>query len=286
VVPGSPKLVTSPVPIGSVCWASEPRNGGATTTVIDYPSANSGITITSGTPNVTISATNTFEEGTLIVVKRTTGTAPAGATYPFRVACTMPVTTGSQSHYSVGLIQSNRSFSLAAGEQRSIAVPVGATCRVVEDNSRGATVTYSESNGGSGSRSDGVVVVGGAASARVTATNAFTACRLTVNALSANTQLPQQGAVTVVSQATTSANCELLVRPPTRYGSKVVCSRATVNRAGDLVYCRYAISRSGRVVVTLTGYSGVQVKATLIAVPKSGVTGVKSTSWTRTWRVR
>ena len=144
---GQHLTLPNPLPIGSVCWATEIHTGGASDAFVDHNSLQNGIIVTEQAPNIAISATNYFGSGNLVVSKSVSGPAPAGVTYPFTVSCTMPVVAGSSTTYPVTLPASNASFSLASGQSRTITVPQGATCRVRETNSHGAYASYVDSDG-------------------------------------------------------------------------------------------------------------------------------------------
>ena len=302
---GQHSTIPTPLPIGSVCWATETHTGGATESDVDYPSVESGIVVTPQTPNIAISAHNWFLTGTLVVTKKISGPAPAGATYPFTVSCTMPVVAGSTTTYPVNLPAADAAFSLAAGQSRTITAPQGATCLVRETNSHGAYASYVDSDG----VNNGVVTIPlvpvcqsvTAASSRVclrvaprypsttasvTVTNVFaTVCQLSVSALSASTVVNRNGTTQLVARATPSSRCQLVVRPPSGgVGSHVQCVVAPLSRTGDLAYCRASISATGRVVVRTLGYPHVVIRVTLVATPKPGVTGVRPVTWVRTWR--
>ena len=285
LVAGETVTGTEALPLGAKCWATETANGGATATVIDYPDVDHAVVITEQTPNVTVTATNTFDAGSIIVTKRATGRAPAGADYSFTLACTMPTTSGTPgSTYPVTLAPSDSTFSLKATQSRTVAVPRGATCRVVEANSHGAkTVTYTDA---AGKPNGGIADI--TPTGTVNVTNIFptgpTGCPLTVNGLPASTLIARNGTTLVVAWARTSSQCAIVIGGNIS-GVKVQCAPNLAGR-GELVFCRGVVTAGARIKVQTFGYPGVVAKVTITATPKPGVTGYNATSWIRNWRVR
>ena len=68
--------------VGSRCWAVETDDGGATSVDVDFDSADNDVTVTEDAPAITISAVNTFDVGSLRLVKTVTGEGAAFADHP------------------------------------------------------------------------------------------------------------------------------------------------------------------------------------------------------------
>ena len=272
------------LPLGAKCWATETATGGATASSVDHDSPATAAVVTQQAKALTLTATNRFDAGSVVVAKRTTGIAPAGATYKFTLKCTMPTgLTGGK--YPVTLPPGDSAFSLKAGQSRTVAVPKGATCKTVETASNGAkTVTYTDAtgkinNGITVSNPKGTVVV----------TNGFptgpTACPLTVVGLSSATPLNPNGNNLVVSSAKTSSACQIVTGGGTLVPGVIVkCAPTNKSLRGDLKYCRTLIGPNGAVVVRPLGYSNLLVSVTITATPKPGVKNYQATTWTRKWR--
>ncbi|MDQ1246507.1 MAG: hypothetical protein QG597_875, partial [Actinomycetota bacterium] len=253
-------------------------------TSIDYPDVDHAVVITEGTPNVTVTATNTFDAGSIVVTKRATGKAPAGVAYSFTLTCTMPTDASTPgTTYPVTLPPEDAAFSLKATQSRTVSVPLAATCRVVEVNSHGAkTVSYTNA---AGQPNGGIAEI--TPTGTVNVTNIFptgpTACPLTVNGLPTTTRIARNGTTLVVAWARTSNQCQIAIVGNIS-GVKVQCA-PNLTRRGEIVYCRTSVAAGPRVKVQTFGYPGVVVKATITATPKPGVKGYKASSWVRNWRV-
>lgn len=128
---------TLDAPVGSTCTATELDDGGATSSDVD-PSA--GLLVTAGaTGTLSLTVTNTFDQGHLQILKRITGTGeklPKGP-FEYEVACTFqgeaiaPVTV---------------TVPRPAGETELVAdvpllLPIGAECTVTETDAGGADAT-------------------------------------------------------------------------------------------------------------------------------------------------
>ncbi|MEI6623899.1 MAG: DUF5979 domain-containing protein [Actinomycetes bacterium] len=285
VVAGQTIQFTDPLPIGAKCWASETANGGATSANIDHPDLANAVTVTEQVPNVGIVATNTFGGASLVVNKNVTGPAPDGQAFGFTVSCTMPVNSGSATpSYPVTLPASDASFTLLAGQSKTISVPQGARCTVREFETGGAIAVHYAGSGGS---TDGVVDVN--ASAMVGVTNDFgrTICPVDVSALSGTKKLARNGTTVVVNSARTSKDCIITIKQVGKQpsGIKVQCTTKSGLR-GDLQYCTTSISANRRVKVKTLGYAGVKVRVEITAVPRPGVNTYRAGSWARVWKVR
>ena len=188
-----PSLAPRALPLGAKCWSDQAANGGATATVIDYPDVDHAVVITEQTPNVTVTATNTFDAGSIIVTKRATGRAPAGADYSF-TPCLHDA--HHQRHpgstYPVTLAPSDSTFSLKATQSRTVAVP-GSHLSGGRGQLHGAkTVTYTDA---AGKPNGGIADI--TPTGTVNVTNIFptgpTGCPLTVNGLPASTMIARNG---------------------------------------------------------------------------------------------
>lgn len=157
---GGQTLEVGDLPIGAQCWAGESDSGGATRTAISHDSATKPATVAAGR-TAGIEVVNTFDTGRLTVSKKVVG--PGKGRFSFTLTCTTP-------QGDVPLEDSVARFTLKAGQSRVFDVPLGASCTVEEiDVPDDATVSYKDSTG----KGDGKVVVGQAASVRVT--NTFSA---------------------------------------------------------------------------------------------------------------
>ena len=152
---GQSKAFKKALPIGAKCWATEPKDGGATRTKIDHDSKANAVVITEAASAIDVVATNSFNDAELIVEKRVNGGNPdTVGPFTFAVECTLAKT-------KVLLPEKDRQFRLAANERRVIAVPKGSTCEVRETDNGGASrvvISDSDSSSKQGS-SDGIVTV-------------------------------------------------------------------------------------------------------------------------------
>ncbi|MET0191074.1 MAG: DUF5979 domain-containing protein [Pseudonocardia sediminis] len=157
VTAGTPVTVPD-LPVGAECWASETDAGEATASTVEFAGPASPAVLTAAGTHLKV--VNTFDAGELVVAKRVVG-GPAGP-YSFTLACTTDLGP-------VALSAADAAFDLRAGKQRTVVVPLGATCTVtetgVDDDVR---VTFEDSGPG---RDDGSVVVD--PSAKVTVVNTF-----------------------------------------------------------------------------------------------------------------
>ncbi len=166
---GQSKAFKKALPIGAKCWATEPKDGGATRTQIDNDSKANAVVITEAASAIDVIATNSFNDAELIVEKQVNGGNPdTVGPFTFAVECTLAKT-------KVLLPGKDRQFRLAANEHRVIAVPKGSTCEVRETDNGGASrvvISDSDSSSKQGS-SDGIVTVN--KKETVIVTNDFTA---------------------------------------------------------------------------------------------------------------
>ncbi|MEI6230243.1 MAG: DUF5979 domain-containing protein [Actinomycetes bacterium] len=271
----------TPVPAGALCTLTETDAKGAGTTTI---ATNSGtfdegttaeILVRSSTAGGTIvDVTNDFTTGRLIVAKKVSGTPPANTSFPFLVSCTVD---------GVGAL-ADQSFRLLPNQQKALAVPSGAHCRVRESSSGGGVATYSDSDGSH----DGTVSIVAGATSSVTVRNTFsTACSVNPTARAASKPVKINGMTVLTASATTSTSCGFVVTPAAGQVSAVRCytGRSPFSAAADVRFCTATITASGRVVVTTYGYTGVTVELTLVSAPKPGVSGYRVGTWTRKWKV-
>ena len=270
-----------PVPAGALCTVIETDAKGAGSTSI---STNSGtidegttgeVLVRSSTAGGTIvDVNNDFTTGRLIVAKKVSGTPPANATFPFLVSCSID---------GVGAL-ADKTFRLAPNKQQVLAVPSGAHCRVRETSSGGGVATYADSDGSH----DGTVAVSAGATSSVTVHNSFTiVCAVNPTARATSKPVKINGTTVLVASTTTSASCGLVVAPAAGQVSAVRCftGSSPFSSAADVRFCTATISATGRVVVTTYGYAGVTVELTLVSKPKPGVTGYRTGTWTRRWKV-
>ncbi|GAA4739923.1 hypothetical protein GCM10023350_25420 [Nocardioides endophyticus] len=128
---------TLDAPVGSTCTATELDSGGATSSTVT-PSA--GLLVTPGaTTPLTLTVTNTFEEGHLQIRKLVAGTGASLPDGPFEydVACTFEGTA---------IAPVTVTISRPAGETEltadvPLSLPVGAECTVTETDDGGADAT-------------------------------------------------------------------------------------------------------------------------------------------------
>lgn len=174
---GEPRLL----PLGSKCFAAETDTGGAAKVTIDHDSFENGVEVTKGTPEklqrLTISAVNTFENAALTVSKKVVG-IDTDAKYNFALSCTIPSAgaDGVVNDAAYALSPADAKFTLGHGESRTISVPAGVTCQVVEtDVPQGATVSMTDSDATTdGGGRDGVVAAMSGTDNAVDITNTFT----------------------------------------------------------------------------------------------------------------
>lgn len=173
---GKPRLL----PLGTKCFAQETETGGAAKVTIDHDSFENGAEVKKGSPEnlqrLSISALNTFENAALTVSKKVVG-AGTGGKYNFALSCTIPDAGSGEalSDAAYALPQGDARFTLADGESRTITVPAGVTCQVVEtDVPQGATVSMVDSDvSNNGSDQDGIVAAITGTANTVKVTNTF-----------------------------------------------------------------------------------------------------------------
>lgn len=147
IAPGKPATVAG-LPVGAKCWATETDDGGATATVVDH--AGPATPLVLGTQSGRIVIDNRFDAAELTVTKEVVD-GPAGP-YSFEVSCTTDLG-------AVELRERDAAFQLRHGRERTIEVPLGATCTVAEvDVPKSASVTYREGRPKDG-KADGTVVM-------------------------------------------------------------------------------------------------------------------------------
>ncbi|KYH43414.1 DUF5979 domain-containing protein [Branchiibius sp. NY16-3462-2] len=136
---------------GAQCTVSETDNAGATSSSLDP--ADGTVTIGSSTAEIaTVTATNTFDAGTLAVTKKVSGAAAdyAPASFPAEVTCTADGKT---------LPGFPRQITITPGETTTVDALVGASCVVRETGQHGATgVTYDPADPDNPDQSKPVVI--------------------------------------------------------------------------------------------------------------------------------
>ncbi len=124
-------------PVGSTCTATELDDGGATTTTV-APAA--GVLITPGAPAaLSLTVTNTFEAGSLQILKKLSGSGASLPDGPFEydVACTFEGTAIDP--VSVTVARNGDDRELVADVP--LVLPIGAECTVTETDDGGADAT-------------------------------------------------------------------------------------------------------------------------------------------------
>ena len=91
VTAAQPVVLDELIPIGSRCWAQETGTAGATAVAIDRDSSATAVVVTLEQPMISITATNTYDIGDLVINKVVKGPGAPFATRPFSfsVACTL-----------------------------------------------------------------------------------------------------------------------------------------------------------------------------------------------------
>jgi len=118
---------------------------------------------------------------------------------------------------------------------------------------------------------------GGLSFATVTAHVPVTRCSVSVSALPASTRIARLGLTTLVSRASPSAGCRLVI---------TTAAGAGLSPLGDRAVAKFGVNAvTGRVVVITREVARLPVGVRIKAVPKSG-SGRSSTTWVRTWRAR
>ncbi|HWL02793.1 MAG TPA: DUF5979 domain-containing protein [Microbacteriaceae bacterium] len=165
-VPSTPVITN--LATGASCAVSESAVGGANTTSVSPTSIV--ITNATATPQV-VTATNTFQVGTVRVTKVLSGApaaslAPAtGHTYEFEITCTRTV-NGVAESIDAAIPGGTTRTVTGAGSADWTGLPTGASCTVSETDSGLATSTTISPTGGT-------VTVGNGNTQTVTVTNVF-----------------------------------------------------------------------------------------------------------------
>ncbi|WP_053382754.1 DUF5979 domain-containing protein [Leucobacter celer] len=169
------------LPVGAHCWMQETADQGADDIAVNFTSYEDAAVVTAGAPDelqtLELAATNTFDRSELTVSKKVVGPG-TGEAYDFELACTYPVRgeDGVEQTVEYPLAEGDASFGLRDGENKTVSVLAGVTCKVVETNvPEGATVTIVDSDGATaGGTADGELsrVTGSANTVEVT--NTFT----------------------------------------------------------------------------------------------------------------
>ncbi len=121
----------NPIPAGAECTVVETAAGSSATVV---PVTVATVTVPAeDRPAVQVAAANDFPGRELTVSKKVVGDGSGKGPFEFQVTCEgIDVSGGSASAPAL-------TFTLRADESRSLTVPVGATCAVVETSNGGAT---------------------------------------------------------------------------------------------------------------------------------------------------
>ncbi|MFE1664736.1 DUF5979 domain-containing protein [Microbacterium sp. P02] len=158
------------VPLGSRCFGEETVTGGATASVINADSYETGLVVTTGTGLQTLAlvATNTFDVGSLELSKVVTGSnaaAHASQSFLFELSCAFD-----QGQSEPTILMDREVVSVEAGQTLPVdELPLGAYCWVAEPDSGGADrvqITHSTS---------ALPAVVGSDDATIVVTNTFTA---------------------------------------------------------------------------------------------------------------
>lgn len=167
---GETLKVPGDLPIGARCWAEEMSDGGATHTDIDHGSHGSAVVVTKDAPQVSITARNTYESGTLHLAKKVVGT-PAGRPFTLALSCTLRTKDGRE----LTVVDRRRYTFTAAGsrpvDDLGFPLPAGTRCWATEPDNGGATSTTIDH----GTPATAVTIGGKDDPAvTITATNSFT----------------------------------------------------------------------------------------------------------------
>ncbi len=132
---GSPVLL----PIGTRCYGEETDSAGATDAVVDFDSFDDAVVVgPAGTPQqLTITATNTYELGSLELIKTVSGAQEhaRGKIFTVEVTCVLDRGDENDAH----LARDAEQVRISAGETRRIdGLPVGAKCWAEETDAGGA----------------------------------------------------------------------------------------------------------------------------------------------------
>jgi uncharacterized repeat protein (TIGR01451 family)/fimbrial isopeptide formation D2 family protein len=139
ITAGTP-VVIKPLPVNTRCWVQESGTGGAAEVVVDHGSATDPVVI-SADDAATIMITNTFPAAHLVVTKHVVNGPTGAGPYTFALACTT-------AQGEVPLTAADAEFALDDGQSRTIIVPDGATCTVIEKKvPAGDKVTYTPATG-------------------------------------------------------------------------------------------------------------------------------------------
>ncbi|GAA1795714.1 DUF5979 domain-containing protein [Agromyces lapidis] len=136
------------LPIGTHCFGVETDAGGATASSVDFDSYdNAAVVVESGTAQrLALTATNTFETGSLELEKTVSGAVDEAAGKTFEIAVMCVFDQGGAEPY----VALDETVAITAGETRSFdGLPVGAECWAEEVDAGGAvevTVSATEAN--------------------------------------------------------------------------------------------------------------------------------------------
>jgi fimbrial isopeptide formation D2 family protein/uncharacterized repeat protein (TIGR01451 family) len=128
---------TIDAPVGSTCTATETDAGGATTSTVD-PTAGVLITAAPAAP-LTLTVTNTFEQGHLQILKRISGAGSSLPTGPFQFRVDCDFQGQHVGPVDVTVPRSGADTQLLADVPTLL--PIGAVCTVAETDTGGADAT-------------------------------------------------------------------------------------------------------------------------------------------------
>ena len=165
------------LPRGTHCWGDETGTGGATSSSVDFTSYDNAAVVTAqpgNTPQaITITATNRFEYGSLVVSKKLGGDTVhgVGRTFELLLTCTFDQGAGN----GTATIIDDRALRLQGGQSSTIdELPIGATCSVVESDQQGAYAVSIDP-------SDPVTITASPTTASITVTNYYYNAGFTVS---------------------------------------------------------------------------------------------------------
>ena len=161
-----------PLPIGARCWATETDDAGATTAEVDAGSPETAVEVTVESPDIVVTATNTYDPGFLEITKEVVRPPAGSPQFRLQVACRTTV-NGAE---TVVPLADDGAIDLRAGETEQLAAPTGAISAVAElQPPAGVQVAFEDDDDTTpGGDTDGIVIIGGGGEVvRVTVTNTY-----------------------------------------------------------------------------------------------------------------
>ncbi|MEU5218781.1 DUF5979 domain-containing protein [Streptomyces sp. NPDC020807] len=139
--PGKPVVLPDRLRTGTRCWAGELASG-ADEVTLSHPDERHAAEVTAKTPDLTITATNTYRPATLALLKRTTGpgaAAVADREFTVELSCTLTTSPGAEPLVLVD----RRRYRLRPGVTHAVddlpePLPAGARCWLTEPDPAGA----------------------------------------------------------------------------------------------------------------------------------------------------